>query len=42
MSLANLDELIHHLKYNVKTKLAVSSVNGIGVFAIRDIKMGRK
>ena len=40
MSLANLDELIHHLKYNVKTKLAVSSVNGIGVFAIRDIKMG--
>jgi hypothetical protein len=40
MSLANLDEVIHHLKYNVKTKLGVSHINGIGVFAIRDIKKG--
>ena len=27
MNYAELDDVIHHLKYNVKTKLAVSSIN---------------
>jgi hypothetical protein len=40
MNYAELDDVIHHLKYNVKTKLDVSKIHGIGVFAIRDIKMG--
>ena len=32
-----LDEVIKHLSNNIKTKIGVSSTNGIGVFAIRDI-----
>jgi hypothetical protein len=32
------EEVIYHLSKNIKTKLAVSSINGIGVFAIRDIR----
>lgn len=40
MNLALIDDVIHHLKYNVKTKLGVSPIHGIGVFAIRDIKKG--
>ena len=31
------EEVIYHLSKNVKTKLAVSNVDGIGVFAIKDI-----
>ena len=32
------EEVIYHLSKNIKTKLAVSSINGVGVFAIRDIR----
>lgn len=31
------EEVIYHLTNNVKTKIGVSSVDGVGVFAIRDI-----
>jgi hypothetical protein len=40
MNYAELDDVIHHLKYNVKTKLGISPIHGIGVFAIRDIQKG--
>jgi SET domain-containing protein len=32
------EEVIAHLKNNIKTKIGVSSIDGVGVFAIRDIK----
>jgi hypothetical protein len=32
------EEVINHLIYNVKTKIGVSSIDGVGVIAIRDIK----
>ncbi len=32
------EEVINHLSKNIKTKIAVSSIDGVGVFAIRDIK----
>jgi hypothetical protein len=32
------EEVIKHLSTNVKTKIGVSSIDGVGVFAIRDIK----
>jgi hypothetical protein len=32
-----LEKVIYHLSKNVKTKIGISSVHGIGVFAIRDI-----
>lgn len=32
------EEVIVHLKNNIKTKIGVSSIDGVGVFAIRDIK----
>ncbi len=31
-------EVIKHLSTNIKTKIGVSSIHGVGVFAIRDIK----
>jgi hypothetical protein len=34
------EEVINHLVYNVKTKIGVSSIDGVGVIAIRDIKKG--
>lgn len=36
------EEVIYHLSINIKTKLAVSSINGIGVFAIKDILEGER
>ena len=36
------EEVIAHLKHNIKTKIGVSSINGVGVFAIRDINKGEK
>jgi hypothetical protein len=36
------DEILYHLNQNIKTKLDVSSIHGIGVFAIRDIMEGEK
>ena len=35
-----LVEVINHLSNNIKTKIGVSSIDGIGVFAIRDIMEG--
>jgi len=32
------EEVIAHFKNNVKTKIGVSSIDGVGVFTIRDIK----
>ena len=34
------EEVIKHLTYNIKTKIGVSAIDGVGVFAIRDIKKG--
>jgi hypothetical protein len=34
------EEVIKHLSTNIKTKLGVSSIHGVGVFAIRDINAG--
>jgi hypothetical protein len=34
------ESVIEHLSKNIKTKIGVSSINGIGVFAISDIKKG--
>jgi len=33
-----VEEVIYHLSKNIKTKIGVSSIDGIGVFAIKDIK----
>lgn len=35
-----LDEVIKHLSNNIKTKIGVSSIDGIGVFAITNIMEG--
>ena len=32
------EAVIQHFKNNIKTKIDVSSIDGVGVFAIRDIK----
>jgi len=32
------EDVIYHLSKNIKTKIGVSSIDGIGVFAIKDIK----
>ncbi len=37
-----LEEVLYHLCKNVKTELRVSNVDGIGVFAIRDINEGEQ
>jgi hypothetical protein len=37
-----LEEVIYHLSNNVKTKLDKSNIDGIGVFAIRDIMKGEE
>jgi hypothetical protein len=31
------EEVIYHLSKNIKTKIGVSSIDGVGVFAIKDI-----
>ena len=36
------DDLVTHLKHNLKTELKCSPVHGIGVFTIRDIKKGEQ
>jgi hypothetical protein len=37
---ASLEQVMHHFKYNVKTKIGASPIHGVGVFAIKDIKKG--
>jgi len=32
------EEVITHLKNNIKTKIGISSIDGVGVIAIRDIQ----
>ena len=32
------EEVINHLIHNVKTKIGISSIDGVGVIAIKDIK----
>jgi hypothetical protein len=39
-SYGKLEDVMQHLTYNIKTKIAVSTIHGIGVIAIRDIKKG--
>ena len=39
-SYGKLEDVMQHLTYNIKTKIAVSIIHGIGVIAIRDIKKG--
>ncbi len=36
------EEVINHLINNIKTEIAVSSINGVGVFAIKDINKGEQ
>jgi hypothetical protein len=36
-SFGSVEDVIHHLKNNIKTKLGVSPIHGVGVFALRDI-----
>jgi len=38
----NIDDVMNHLINNVKTKVGVSPIHGIGVFAVRDIKAGEE
>ena len=38
----NIETVMEHLIYNIKTELRPSKVHGIGVFAIRDIKKGEE
>ena len=37
-----VEKVIKHLTNNIKTKLAISNIDGIGVFAIRDITKGEE
>ena len=37
-----LEDVMYHLKNNIKTKLGVSPIHGVGVFAIRDIEVGEQ
>lgn len=34
------EEVIKHLTHNIKTKIGVSSIDGVGVFTIKDIQKG--
>jgi hypothetical protein len=38
----SIDEVVNYLSENVKTQIGVSSIDGVGVFAIRDIKKGEQ
>lgn len=37
-----VDSVIYHLSTNIKTKIGVSKIHGVGVFAIKDIKEGEQ
>ena len=36
------EKVIEHLKYNIKTEIGVSKIDGVGVIAIRDIQKGEQ
>lgn len=38
----SIDEVVNYLSENVKTQIGVSNIDGVGVFAIRDIKKGEE
>jgi len=35
---ASLEDVINHLKFNIKTEARISPVHGIGIFALKNIK----
>ncbi len=37
-----VENIIYHLSYNIKTKIGVSKIHDVGVFAIKDIKAGEQ
>lgn len=41
-SYGKLEDVMHHLTYNIKTKIGVSNIHGVGVFSITDIKEGEQ
>lgn len=41
-SFGKLEDVMHHLKNNIKTKIGVSTIHGIGVFSIIDIEEGEQ
>jgi hypothetical protein len=41
-SYSTVDDVIDHLKNNIKTEVGVSPIHGVGVFSIRDIKKGEQ
>lgn len=41
-SFGTLEDVMYHLKNNIKTKLGVSPIHGVGVFAIRNIEIGEQ
>jgi hypothetical protein len=41
-SFGKLEDVMHHLKNNIKTKIGVSKIHGVGVFAITDIEEGEQ
>jgi hypothetical protein len=41
-SFGKVEDVMHHLKNNIKTKIGVSTIHGVGVFAITDIKEGEQ
>ena len=36
----SVEQVLNHLKYNIKTEARVSNIHGIGIFAIKDIVKG--
>jgi hypothetical protein len=41
-SYGKLEDVMYHLKHNIKTKVGVSNIHGVGVFAIKDIQKGEE
>ena len=36
------EEVIYHLSKNIKTEISISNIDGVGVFAIKDINKGEQ
>ena len=41
-SYGKLEDIMYHLTNNIKTKIGVSNIHGVGVFSITDIKEGEQ
>ena len=41
-SFGKLEDIMYHLTNNIKTKIGVSNIHGVGVFSITDIKEGEQ